>query len=457
MTTILRTFGSSLQRELGLTPDKQTVRQAADAGDAQTARLAGSTGGLEMPAEQCYTIRPPIMHRINRFWLMVVLSMLVIGCVTAGSENPALWRSWRGPAMVALSLAVLLWYAALTMLRGRYGFPAPRRVAYTFLAIGFVLTSALLGIDINFQGIVYALIGLAVATLPVRETYLPVGAALVMYAWATGMAPFAPHYNPSGYSLWGLFGIAMGVGITYTLSALMQQRFRLERTVRELHEAQRRLRLSAAREADLATLRERNRLAREMHDSLGHALVSIAIKLEAAQRLYAVDAARGAAEMDETKALVRSTMTELRNSLQGLRPAALEGQALPCALAEMARELGRRTGIAVTCDIDEQAALLDREAQETLYRVSQEALTNVAKHAHAHSVDLSLTLDQTAATLEVADDGVGLGASERVSTGHYGVLGMRERVEALGGVLTLGPRHGGGTVLRARVPAAGLA
>jgi signal transduction histidine kinase len=98
--------------------------------------------------------------------------------------------------------------------------------------------------------------------------------------------------------------------------------------------------------------------------------------------------------------------------------------------------------------------MLERCTQETLYRVGQEALTNVAKHARASQVTLSLCLDGAGVTLEVTDDGVGLGAAQRTESARYGVQGMRERVEALGGMLTLGPRPGGGTLVRAWLPAA---
>lgn len=439
MATLLHTFGASVWREMGF---ERGERPAAESG-----RPEAST-----PPRDPITL--PVMRRLNRFWMVVVIAMLVLGIGTSGHQQ-TLWQSWRGPLMVTLSIAVLLWYMALAHLRTRYGFPLPRRAAYGFIAVGFVLSAALLGLDVNFQGVVYALMGMIIATLPLRQTYLPVAAAVAMYLWAMGLLPFEPGYAPPSFSPWGLFAIAMGVGTVYAIGALVRQRHQLEHTVRELMEAHRRLRLSAARDADVATLHERNRLAREMHDSLGHALVSISIKLEAAQRLYAVDVARAGAEMEETKALVRATMTELRHSLAGLRPAALEEQPLTGALAEMMCEMGRRGGVEATSSVDEQAALLDREVQETLYRIGQEALTNVAKHAHARHVALTLTVDDGLALLEIGDDGVGLGASARNGGGHYGIMGMRERVEALGGTLTLGPRPGGGTVLRTRIPVRG--
>jgi signal transduction histidine kinase len=249
-----------------------------------------------------------------------------------------------------------------------------------------------------------------------------------------------------------VFSLVLTLGLSYSLATLVRQRYQREQLIVELQEAHRRLQLSAAQEADLAALRERNRLAREMHDSLGHALVLIAMKIEAAQRLQAIDPERATAEWEDTKALVRATMADLRNSLAGLRLPALEEQPFCDALATLAEEMGRRTKVAVTTTLDPACATLDRPLQEALYRVAQEGLANVAKHARAQQAWLTLAIRGETAELEVADDGVGLGATLRDDSGHYGVLGMRERVEALGGVLTLGPRDGHGTRLRARVP-----
>jgi signal transduction histidine kinase len=253
-----------------------------------------------------------------------------------------------------------------------------------------------------------------------------------------------------------LLSLVSTVAIVYTLATVMKQRVQRDRLIDELRvahvqlqEAHQQLQLAAARDIELAALRERNRLAREMHDSLGHALVLIAVKIEAGQRLQAIDPARAAAEWEDTKALVRSTMSELRSSLAGLRLPVLDEMPFGAALAELASDLGRRTGIEVAVDVADEAGTLDRTAQETLYRVAQEALTNVAKHARARHTTLTLALRDGMAWLAVEDDGVGLGAAPRSGYGHYGVQGMRERIEALGGVLTLGPRAGGGTVLRA--------
>ncbi len=402
----------------------------------------GMTMGREMPA----------LRRLNLFWLVVTIALLVIGCVTADNGQPALWQSWRGPAMILTSLTFLGWYLLCIPVRARTGWPIPPRVAYAYLAMGFVLTAVLLLFSENFSGALYVLIGLSVSMRPLKETVLPVGVAVLLYLAVAGVLPLGGHRLALPDALWAGFSILMGVGVSYALAVLIGERFRRERIFHELSEAHRRLRLSAAQDVELAALRERNRLAREMHDSLGHALVLIAVRIEAAQRLQAVDPVRATAELEETKALVRGTMTDLRSSLAGLRLPALDEQPFGAALAELAGDLGHRGGIDVEVAIADEADALDRAVQEALYRVAQEALANVAKHAHARRVGLTLTLCEEKALLEVCDDGVGLGASPRPDGGHYGVVGMRERVEALGGVLTLGPRPGGGTLLRASVP-----
>lgn len=243
-----------------------------------------------------------------------------------------------------------------------------------------------------------------------------------------------------------LLSLVSTVAIVYTLAAVIKQRVQRDRLIGELREAHaqlqeahQELRVSHAREIELAALRERNRLAREMHDSLGHALVLIAIKIEAAQRLQTVDPGRAAAEWEETKALARSTMADLRTSLAGLRPPALVDQPFSVALVELGAELERAAHVAVTIAAPREMDLLDRPVHDALYRVVQEALANVAKHAMAQHVQVRLKLQDHLVRLEVVDDGIGLAAVPQPEGGHYGITGMRERVEALGGTLTVAP------------------
>jgi signal transduction histidine kinase len=193
-----------------------------------------------------------------------------------------------------------------------------------------------------------------------------------------------------------------------------------------------------------------------MHDSLGHALVVVNVKLEAAQRLYAVDARRGDGELEATRALVRATMADLRRSLADLRSPLPDHHDLPAALARLAVEIRARTSLEVTCyapaDLHQAGAQLAPEATESLWRVAREALSNVERHAAAGCAALILERQNGALILRVTDDGSGVAAADLARPGHYGITGMRERVEALGGTLHIAAQPGGGTLVEARVP-----
>jgi signal transduction histidine kinase len=389
---------------------------------------------------------------VSLFWTGVIAVLLALAGAQAVADQPRLLSSWNGWLMVALMLAYLGWYVMVMRLRRiRHGqfwgeFVDPWRI-YLLIGVCLAITAALLMLHQEFVGLLYIDVGVIVMAFSWRGSVLPLAAVVLLFLTEGGLL----HAGTAalGYSL---FSICLTMGISYSIKVVLRERHQREQVIAELHEAQRQLRLAAARDVELAALQERNRLAREMHDSLGHALVLISVKMEAVQRLQAVDPARAIAEWEDTKALVRSTMADLRSSLVGLRLSALDEQPFADALGELAGETGRRTGIEVACEIADCAEVLDRDTREALYRVVQEALTNVAKHAHAPHAWVRLAVGDDGVLLEVTDDGIGLGATPRQSGSHYGVTGMRERVEALGGVVTLGPRQEGGTLLRARIP-----
>jgi two-component system NarL family sensor kinase len=144
-------------------------------------------------------------------------------------------------------------------------------------------------------------------------------------------------------------------------------------------------------------------------------------------------------------------MDDLRCSLAGLRAPGLEERALRPALQALCVDFGQHSGLEVTCQVDEGADSLRPALAETLWRVAQEALTNVERHAQARTVQVSLQFEPHAATLLVVDDGIGLPAGAEARPDRFGLRGMRERVEGLGGTLTL---RGGQdeTVVEANLP-----
>jgi signal transduction histidine kinase len=223
------------------------------------------------------------------------------------------------------------------------------------------------------------------------------------------------------------------------------------RLIAELEAAKKELQAAQRREAELAVLRERERLARDLHDSLGHTLVALSVQLEAIQRLYRVDPEQASAQVEDMKALTRSSMAALRRSLAGLRTPGLGDSPLRLALQALCVDFGQRTGVDMTCRIDEGTNALSPALAEALWRIVQEALTNVEKHAHARTVQVSLRCEPTTVVLCVADDGVGLPAGVEFNPQHFGLQGMRERAEGLGGTLTV-HSSGGGTSVEACLP-----
>ncbi len=220
--------------------------------------------------------------------------------------------------------------------------------------------------------------------------------------------------------------------------------------IASLEAAQEHLERARQQEAELAVLQERERLARDLHDTLGHTLVVLSVQLEAVQRLYRVDAEKASAMLDTLKQLTRDSTESLRRSLTGLRTPGLGEQPLRQALYTLSLETSQRTGLQVQCEVAETADSLHPALAETIWRITQEALTNIEKHAQAHQVTIRLTAQPNQAVLWVSDDGVGITAETETLPGHYGLRGMKERIVGMGGTLTLDNHNG--THLQATFP-----
>jgi two-component system, NarL family, sensor histidine kinase DevS len=209
-------------------------------------------------------------------------------------------------------------------------------------------------------------------------------------------------------------------------------------------EADRRRRSLAATEA------ERHRWARELHDETLQALGGLKILLSSATRLDDPEAMRGA--MREATQQLTGDIESLRALIAELRPPALDQLGLAPALASLAQRTGAGNDVEVRADVE---LLDDRrltpELETTVYRVVQESLTNVVKHAGASSIDIAVRCEDDAVDVSVADDGIGFD-SEAVASNGFGLAGMRERVELAGGELSVLPGAGAGTVIRARLP-----
>jgi two-component system NarL family sensor kinase len=202
--------------------------------------------------------------------------------------------------------------------------------------------------------------------------------------------------------------------------------------------------------ARLARAEERTRLAREIHDTLAQGLAAITLHLESALRHVDDAPDRARERLERALATARDSLEEARRSVLDLRTAPLAGQPLPEALAALARGFTADTGVRVDVRTTGAAALpLHVEAE--LYRIAQEALANVRRHARAHTVTLELRTTPRGVVLSVHDDGTGFDPRAAPADRH-GLVGMRERARLLGGRVRLDSKPGRGTTLRVTAP-----
>lgn len=192
---------------------------------------------------------------------------------------------------------------------------------------------------------------------------------------------------------------------------------------------------------------ERRRIARDLHDGPAQTLAGLLLRAEICQRLVEVDSRRAGAELEALKEELRNSLQEVRGILFNLRPPALDQLGLVAALRSYLEGLASRSGLATVFSVTGQERRLPPSLEVTLYRLLQEALNNVRKHARAATVSVRLEFlpDRVAAVVE--DDGIGFDVDAARAQGgdHFGLVGMRERVELMEGTLDISSRPGHGT------------
>jgi signal transduction histidine kinase len=210
--------------------------------------------------------------------------------------------------------------------------------------------------------------------------------------------------------------------------------------------------LVQAREAGV--LDERQRMAREIHDTLAQELAAMIRQLHAADRVRD-QPEQWQHHMDQVQMLARRSLSEARRSVQALRPAPLEKSRLPDAIAEMAEAWSRTSGVSLTVDTTGTPVPMITGIEVALFRVAQEALANVAKHAGASRAGITLSYLDDVVLLDVRDDGAGfvVSAQSPGDSNGYGLGTMRQRLLGVGGTLEIESGPGEGTAIGASVPA----
>jgi signal transduction histidine kinase len=202
-----------------------------------------------------------------------------------------------------------------------------------------------------------------------------------------------------------------------------------------------------------AVLAERTRIAREIHDNLAQEMTGISVQLEVVARKMSPEA-DARTDLDRARLQVRHGIAEARRYVWDLRSPALENNDLPTALSETARRLTNETAIQAQVEVNGTFRPLPRLVEDNLLRIGQEAINNAVKHAEAQRIFVNLVFDARRVQLSVRDDGRGFDnqVADNGRAGHFGLIGMRERAEQIGGTLSIHSTEGSGTEIVADVP-----
>ena len=350
-------------------------------------------------------------------------------------------------------LFLLVASSLLYLIVGTYGFAVcrrkpSRRIGALYLAVQVILAGTIIYLLPNGGSflIILPLAGQSFILLP-----RIVAAGFCLFFIAMLAVPIGWRNGFPTALVFGAFVLAgMVFVIAFTLMAVNEanSRRQVERLAAELSEANQKLQEYSSQIEELATLRERSRLAREIHDSLGHYLTAVNVLIEAARAILGSEPQRADEIMHQAQMLTRDGLTEVRRSVSELRNAAIDLKPLPETLESLVDEC-RVTGIEAKLVVNGEPSPLSPEARLTLYRVAQEGLTNVRRHAHASCVDLKLDFSDAAKVrLRIEDDGVG-GADTRRG---FGLVGIRERAQMLGGEVSMWGEPGGGFSLEVELP-----
>lgn len=411
-------------------------------------------------------------HRL--WWLMPkafdwLSSSLYIGIfIVAIVPPPPRIASWQIPLLASVLLILLL----IDRLEyWRYGEQVPLRAAVLLFILRIVLIQCTIPLEgFNFTPFLYLILPyLAVMYFGNRVGYamaaLTIGVYLVALWW---------HQHD-----WYLNTLAIFLAITYSFAVVFvvlmarvvclekagrvreqASRVRAEELLAEVEHAHRQLQVYAERVAELATTEERNRVAREIHDGLGHALIAINVQLEKALVYYDKQPGEALQAISDAKRVVKEALQDVRRSVRTLRA---EQEPFACiqGITLLVEQL-RMNALAVDFEVTGSEERFSNPARLTLYRVAQKGFTNIQKHAQASRVEVSLHFTGEEASLSIRDNGRGFDAGpasqqKAMPEEGYGLRGIRERLELVGGSFYLESQAGSGTHLLVTVTRTGLA
>jgi signal transduction histidine kinase len=366
----------------------------------------------------------------------LLLAYATVEATTGASQSPA-----SKAVRLLLAAALGAWYWAFLVARPR---TTRRDVLYLVGAVG--LWAPLIALDP-----VFLVLGFGVLA-PFCLQDLRHGAAVVLVVaagWIWQLTQQRGGVPWPAVAAVCVFAAGTLLSVAYMATIVRQSRER-QRLIEQLQATQAEL---AAAERQAGTLAERQRLARDLHDTLTQGFASVVLLLEAAQESLALGRPVER-HIEQALRSARDNLAESRRVVWALRPRPLAAQPLPKALQELTGRLGEETGLRAETVVTGTARPLPAHVEEALLRIVQEALANVRKHAAASRVTVTLSYLDDVAMLDVHDDGIGFDHAATVAAaGGLGLHAMAERVAALGGSLAVESAPGEGTTIAVEVPA----
>lgn len=343
---------------------------------------------------------------------------------------------------------VLIAYAVLMLLNSAIIKDSEIR-AHFYLAIqtALIIGGMLLYYELDFFAILFMpLGGQAMFILPRKKAIAWI--AIFSLAIVIGQLTQFEFLNGLPFTFLYLAGLFFVASFSTTMLRTNEARIQSDRLLDELQQAHRQLQENAGQAEELATAKERNRLARELHDSVAQTLYGLTLQAEAANRKLKAGHTDEVSEyLQEIRDSAQQTLQETRLLIFELRPPILEQEGLVAALRNRLESVESRSGLKVQMQLRE-VGQVRAEVEAGLYGISNEALNNVLKHARARAIKVSLKRQEGRIVLEIHDDGVGFDVDSTL--GGMGVNGMKERADQFGGVLQI-QSGANGTTIRVEV------
>ncbi len=356
------------------------------------------------------------------------------------------------PAMLLLTGILLLWHWGGLKLANRTSEVLDNHALFRFIVmIGvIVLWFVLVRMSPAYYFTLFGLFGQVFRHLPLRFGVIAV-LILTGFIFYEQLADAGATFSLANPTIWLFLFTALGAVILGAwITAIIGQSTGRRQLIEQLEATQAEL---ATAERRAGILEERQRLARDIHDTLAQGFTSIVMHLEAADQALPDDLDTLQKHLDQARGTARSSLEQARGVVHALRPHTLDQRSLPDAIERTAVRWQEETGIPLTTTTIGDPVPLHPDIEVTLLRATQEALANIRKHARATAVQITLSYIDDVVVLDVQDNGVAFaGAAASPLSGGYGLQAMRERAEQCGGTLTLESEPGEGTTVVVSIP-----